>query len=100
MKITKQQLKQIIRESMHDDGQSNMVGPVNLTYIHQQIDQKMEHNLLAGIQDTVADAMDDPLGDVCDYGAEAEMMGYGKLMEQVATWFEDYIQHCVNQYRM
>jgi len=99
VKITKTQLRKIISETMHDDGQSNMIGPVNLTYIHQQIDEKMEHDLLAGIQDTVADAMNDPMSEICDYGAEAESLGYGDLMEQVAQWFEDYIAHCVNQYR-
>jgi len=88
-----------LNESMHDDGQSNMIGPVNLTYIHQQIDEKMEFNLLTGIQDTIADAMNDPMGDICDYGAEAEMMGYGDLMEKVAQWYEDYITHCVNRYK-
>lgn len=100
MKLSKRQLKQIIREAMHNDGQSNMIGPVNMTYVHQQIEEKMEHSLLAGIQDTIADAMDDPMGDVCDYGGDAEMLGYGELMEQVAQWFEDYVQHCVNQYKM
>jgi len=99
MKLTKSKLRKIIKEAMHDDGQSNMIGPVNLTYIHQQIDEKMEHHLLADIQDTIADAMDDPMGDVCDYGAEAEMMGYGDLMEHVAQWYEDYITHCVNRYK-
>lgn len=105
MKLTKRQLRRIIREekqrlqeSMHDDGQSSMAGPVNLTYIYQQIDEKMEHDLLAGIQDTIADAFDDPMGDSVDFGALAEDMDYGGLMEQVAAWFEKYIQECASRY--
>ncbi len=51
------------------------------------------------MQDTIADAMNDPMSEICDYGGEAESLGYADLMEQVALWFEDYIAHCVNQYR-
>lgn len=98
MKITKRQLKRIILEAMHNDGQSRMAGPVNMTYIHQQIDEKMEHDLLAGIQDTIADSFGDPMGDRVDFGALAEDMGYGVLMEQVAAWFEKYIQECASRY--
>ena len=98
MRLTKKQLKQIIREAMHNDGQSSMIGPVNMTYVHQQIESNMEHELLFGIQGKIQQAYNDPSGDGVDLGALAEDMGFADLMEQVAVWFEEYIAECESRY--
>jgi hypothetical protein len=99
-KLSKSQLRRMIREAMHSYPSSGAdTGNIDMQYIYQQIEEKMEHDLLVGIQDQVADEMNDPMGDACDYGALAEDMGYAELMEGVASWFEEYIAACVAHYR-
>lgn len=95
MKLTKHQLKKIIRESMLlREGHVELEGRL----IFAEITEKMEHDLLYNIQGKIQRAYNDPSGDGVDLGALADDMGYVELMEQVADWFSKYIDACESRY--
>lgn len=96
MKLTKHQLKKIIREEsmLLREGHVELEMPK----IFDDIDNKMQHELLFNIQGKIQRAYEDPYADGVDLGALADDMGFLDLMDQVAAWFEAYINECETRY--
>ena len=97
MRLTKRQLKRITKEERTKLMQEGHV-ELDADRIFDEIGDKMEHDLLSGIQGKIQQAYNDPSGDGVDLGALAEDMGFTDLMEQVAAWFEEYIAECESRY--
>jgi len=96
MKLTKRQLKKIIREEAMLLREGHV--ELEMSKVFNEIDDKMQHELLYGIQERIQQAYGDPSADAVDLGALAEDMGFENLMEQVAGWFESYIGECESRY--
>ena len=97
MRLTKRQLKRIIREEkakLMTEGHVELEGK----RIFDEINDKMEHELLYSIQGKIQQAYNDPSADGVDLGALADDMGFMELMEQVADWFANYIDECESRY--
>ena len=99
MKISKRQLKRIIREEksrlLSEAAHPGVLSdPLELQYA---IQEKLEYELLVDIQNQIQKSLTPAQRRLVDLGREAETMGFEDLMEQVQNWFDNYISQMLNR---
>tara|TARA_B100002019_G_scaffold277402_1_gene277180 strand:+ start:3795 stop:4103 length:309 start_codon:yes stop_codon:yes gene_type:complete len=92
MKITKRQLRRIIKEEKSKIMSEAFGSPSGKDFgLYDQIQEKLEYELLINIQSQILNTLPPAIRRTIDLGTEAEMMGFDDLMEQVREWFENYV---------